>query len=142
MKPRSIFRLAPLLPCALILLGAAPVDDEATEVSMLRLNNIEYEVGDPLPDWVSALDGASIKISGYMRNGTLEGDSWFDLTNDNCGCGTSNLPHFVRVTLEEGTTSFNPDLLELEGTFSSGEVEDEDGFVESIYRLTIEKLDR
>ena len=142
MRRHSIFTPLSLLISAFAVLGAAPIGDEATEVSMLRLNNVEYTVGDPLPDWVTALDGKSISISGYMRNGTIEGEGWFDLTNDNCGCGTSNLPHFVRVTIEEGKTSFTPTELQLVGTFAAGEVEDEDGFVESVFRLTIAKLDR
>ncbi len=110
------------------------------EVSMVKLNNIEYQVGDDLPKWVTALDGETIRISGFMRNGTLEGEAWFDLTNDSCGCGTSKLQHFVRVTLGEGTTTFTPDELVLEGTFSVGEKLDEDEFVESIFRLKVESL--
>lgn len=131
-----------LFLAAALLAGAAraPRAGDVTEVSMLELNNIEYRIGDPLPDWVTALDGTRIKISGFMRNGTLEGETWFDLTNDSCGCGTSKLQHFVRVTLEDGTTTFSPDELSLEGTFAASEKEDEDGFVESLFRLEIESL--
>ncbi len=121
-------------------LASASSEDSVHEVSMVKLNNIVYEVGDDLPEWVAALDGETIKISGYMRNGTLEGESWFDLTNDSCGCGTSKLQHFVRVTLENGKTTFSPQELELEGTFSASEKLDEDDFVESIFRLTIDTL--
>ena len=118
--------LLPFLLVAQALLAAAaraPVIDKVTEVSMLELNNIEYRIGDDLPDWITALDGTTIKITGYMRNGTLEGETWFDLTNDSCGCGTGKLQHFVRVSLGEGTTTFTPDELELEGTFHAGEKE-------------------
>ncbi|MCB9913536.1 MAG: hypothetical protein H6828_00135 [Planctomycetes bacterium] len=134
--------LRSLLP-ALLLVGlgaAAPSAEDATVVQMVELNNVEYQIGDDLPDWVIALDGQRIEIAGFMRTGTLEGETWFDLTNDSCGCGTSKLQHFVRVTLESGTTSFTPDELTLTGTFAAGEQEDEDGFVESIYRLTITSL--
>jgi hypothetical protein len=120
--------------------GGSTVDGDVLEVSMVKLNNIEYRVGDDLPDWVTALDGETVRISGFMRNGTLEGEQWFDLTNDSCGCGTSKLQHFVRISLGEGTTTFTPDELVLEGTFSVGEQLDEDEFVESIFRLKVDSL--
>ncbi|HIG12014.1 MAG: hypothetical protein ABGY71_02200 [bacterium] len=126
-----------LLGLVLCSSGLAP---EVHEVSMLRLNNIEFEVGDELPDWVLALDGETVQLSGYMQSETLEGESWFDLTNDSCGCGTSKLQHFVRVIIEDGTTTFTPSELELEGVFSAGEEFDEDEFIESIFRLTIDSL--
>jgi len=116
-------------------------DDGVLEVSMQKLNNVEYEPGDELPEEITALDGMRIQISGYMRNGTIEGETWFDLTNDSCGCGTSKLQHFVRVSIKEGTTSFRAGELVLIGDFAVGEVEDEDGFVESIFRLEIESLE-
>ncbi len=131
--------LVPLLT-ATAGLGVLAQGDGVIEVSIIKLNNVEYEFGDELPEWVTALDGHQVRISGYMRNGTTEGETWFDLTNDNCGCGTSKLQHFVRVTLGEGQTTFRPTELTLEGEFSSGEVEDEDGFVESIFRLSIDSL--
>ncbi len=143
-RPIHYVLLSALLPCALFCAaasGTVPGTGDVIEVSMIKLNNIEYEEGDPLPDWVVALDGEQVRISGFMRNGTLEGMSWFDLTNDSCGCGTSKLQHFVRITLTDGTSTFTPQELNLEGTFEAGEVEDEDGFVESIYRLEIESLD-
>ena len=128
--------LVPLLVCLV-----AQADEEGViEVSILKLNNVEYEVGDELPEWVTALTGHQVRISGYMRNGTTEGETRFDLTNDSCGCGTSKLQHFVRVTLVEGQTTFRPSELTLVGEFSSGEVEDEDGFVESIFQLSIDSL--
>jgi hypothetical protein len=129
-----------LAGCWLSSAGGGAVVGDVHEVSMVKLNNIEYQVGDDLPKWVTALDGETIRISGFMRNGTLEGEAWFDLTNDSCGCGTSKLQHFVRVTLGEGTTTFTPDELVLEGTFSVGEKLDEDEFVESIFRLKVESL--
>lgn len=135
-------RFTALAACVALVTSAAPSAsiEDVHELSMLKLNNIEYEVGDDLPEWIAALDGEKVRISGYMRNGTLEGMQWFDLTNDSCGCGTSKLQHFVRVTMDNGKTTFSPEELELEGTFSAGEKLDEDEFVESIFRVKIDSL--
>ncbi len=113
---------------------------DAIEVSLQKLMSIEWEPGDDIPEDVSVYDGQRVEVSGFMRNGTTEGQSWFDLTNDSCGCGTGKVQHFVRVTIEKGTTSFTPAELTLVGTFEVSEKEDEDGFVESLYRLKIETL--
>jgi hypothetical protein len=115
---------------------------EVLQVSMQKLNGIEWEPGDEVPEEIAAYDGKRIEISGFMRNGTVEGESWFDLTNDSCGCGTSKLQHFVRVTIEDDTVSYDPKELTLTGSFEVSEREDEDGFVESLYRLKIQKLGR
>ncbi|MFT7486574.1 MAG: hypothetical protein ACI9F9_002429 [Candidatus Paceibacteria bacterium] len=135
----------PALVCGLLLAGVSAFAMgrivEPMPVSLQKLADIEYEAGDEIPDEILAYDGEEVEISGYMRNGTTEGETWFDLTNDACGCGTSKLQHFVRVTLEEGSTSFTPDELVLTGRFEVSEKEDEDGFVESIYRLEIKSLD-
>lgn len=131
-----------ILSCLATLASASLyVSDDAMEVSMQKLNNIEWEPGEDIPEEISAYDGQRISISGYMRNGTTEGQTWFDLIDDSCGCGTGKLQHFVRVTLKEGTTSFTPSELSLTGSFAVSEKEDEDGFVESLYRLEIQKLD-
>ncbi len=129
-------------PCAASDIGGpARSHEDVIELSLQKLADIEYEPGDDIDEQVLVYDGLTIKITGYMRTGTVEGAKWFDLTNDSCGCGTSKLQHFVRVTLEDDTTRFQPNELSLTGTFSVGEKEDEDGFVESIYRLMIKKLD-
>ena len=116
-------RIRPLLLVPLLCFAASGVGQEerVIEVSIIKLNNVEYRFGKELPEWVTALDGEQVRISGYMRNGTTEGESWFDLTNDSCGCGTSKLQHFVRVTLREGSTSFSAAELTLVGDFSVGE---------------------
>jgi hypothetical protein len=121
--------------------GVMVEDDEVLDLSLQKLADIEYEPGDDIDKEILAYNGRTIRITGYMRTGTTEGETWFDLTNDSCGCGTGKLQHFVRVTLEDDTTRFQPGELSLEGTFAVGEKEDEDGFVESIYRLTIQRLD-
>ena len=116
--------------------------EEVMQLSMQKLNAIEWEPGDEVPEEIAAYDGLRVEISGYMRNGTVEGESWFDLIDDSCGCGTGKLQHFVRVTLTDGTVSFDPQELTLTGSFEVSEKEDEDGFVESLYRLEIERLNR
>lgn len=121
---------------------AAPAGVEGElEVSLQKLMNIDWNPGDKVPEEISAYDGQTVKITGFMRNGTTEGGSWFDLIDDACGCGTGKIQHFVRVTLENGTTTFSPAELTLTGTLEVSEKEDEDGFVESLYRLKIDRLD-
>jgi hypothetical protein len=128
------------LALAALSLGAAAPAPEALELSLQKLMNVEWEPGEELPGEITAYGGQRVRISGFMRNGTTEGETWFDLTNDSCGCGTGKVQHFVRVTLERGTTTFSPAELTLEGVFEVGEREDEDGFVESLYRLSVEEI--
>lgn len=117
----------------------APPDDDVVEVSILRLKNVRYRQGRPLPKWVRDLDGKRIRLWGYMAIGTLEGLQKFELVPESCECGRSKVNHFVDVTLTEGQTRFIPGRITLEGTFYAGEKE-EDGFVTSLYRLSTEEL--
>ena len=60
--------------------------------------------------------------------------SAFRLVTDSCGCtGKPQVSHYVKVTLSGIDSEFLTHIVELEGTLSVGEVE-EDGFVTSIYR--------
>jgi hypothetical protein len=131
-----------LLSSWVLLAFALPEEELPLEVSLQKLADIEYEPGDDIDKDVLVYNEQRVRITGYMRNGTTEGETWFDLTNDSCGCGTSKLQHFVRVTMTEGKTHYDPAELDLTGVLEVGEVEDEDGFVESIYRLTIGSLDQ
>jgi len=115
-------------------------DDEAQEVSISKLTSINYRKGKPLPEDVQNLDGKRVRIEGYMALGTLEGVESFEFVPESCECGRSKVQHFIDVTIEEGLTTFRPGRMILEGVFSVGEVE-EDGFVVSLYRLTIRSLD-
>ncbi len=85
-------------------------------------------------------DGKTISIEGYMAVGTLEGVKKFEFTPESCECGRSKVNHFIEVELEEGVTTYKPGRFKLTGTFSASEVK-EDGFVKSVYRLKIKKLD-
>jgi hypothetical protein len=114
--------------------------EEAVEVSIEKLTSIEYRPGQELPDEIAELDGKTVTIEGYMAIGTLEGVQKFELVPEPCECGRSKVQHFIDVTLTEGTTTFTPGRIELEGKLSVSEVE-EDGFVVSLYRLEIKSLD-
>ena len=120
----------------------APVpttEDPVIELSLLDLMSIDYRPGKKLPPWVRSLDGRAVRIEGYMALGTPEGDDKFELVWDSCGCGQSNVNHFIEVSLTEDTTSFDPDIIWVEGTFSVGEIR-EDGFVVSLFRLKTESI--
>jgi hypothetical protein len=108
--------------------------DQVIELSLLDLMSIDYRPGKKLPYWVRALDGRRVRIEGYMALGTPEGVEQFELVWDSCGCGQSNIHHFIDVSLTEETTTFDPNLIWVEGEFSVGEVR-EDGFVVSLFRL-------
>jgi hypothetical protein len=116
------------------------VEDPVIELSLLDLMSIDYTPGKRLPRWVRALDGERVKLEGYMALGTPEGDENFELLWDSCGCGQSNVHHFVEVSLTEETTSFTPDLIWVEGTFSVGEIR-EGGFVVSLFRLETKSIE-
>ena len=123
--------------------GAGPVldDDEAVTVEIVKLTSVEYRRGKALPDDIQELDGKRIRIEGYMGIGTLEGVESFELVPEACECGRSKVQHFIDVTLTEGLTVYRPERITIEGTFSAGEVE-EDGFVVSLYRMTITSLEQ
>ena len=133
----------------MLLLGAtsfaaapAPAAEEPViELSLMDLMSIDYTPGKRLPRWVRALDGKQVRLEGYIALGTPEGEEKFELLWDSCGCGQSNVHHFVEVSLTEETTSFTPDLIWVEGTFSVGEIR-EDGFVVSLFRLETKVIER
>ena len=132
----------------LLTLGAASVatpaaeaadEDPVIELSLLDLMSIDYRPGKKLPKWACSLDGRRVRVEGYMALGTPEGDDKFELVWDSCGCGQSNVNHFIEVSLTEDTTSFDPDIIWVEGTLSVGEVR-EDGFVVSLFRLETKSI--
>ena len=133
----------------MLLLGAtsfaaspAPTAEELViELSLMELMSIDYTPGKRLPRWVRALDGKQVRLEGYMALGTPEGDEKFELLWDSCGCGQSNVHHFVEVSLTEETTSFTPDLIWAEGKFSVGEIR-EGGFVVSLFRLETKAIEK
>jgi len=122
--------------------AAAPaLEDPVIELSLLDLMSIDYRPGKRLPSWVRALDGRRVRVEGYMALGTPEGLDKFELVWDSCGCGQSNVNHFIEVTLTDETTTFDPDIIYVEGELSVGEIR-EDGFVVSLFRLKAQTVSK
>ena len=143
MIPRTLIALLPALLLGAVLCGGAgPVADEeqAVKVDIAKLTSIKYRRGKTLPADIRELDGKRIRIEGYMSIGTMEGVESFELGPEACECGRSKVQHFIDVTMTDGLTVYRPGRFTIEGTFSVGE-EEEDGFVVSLYRMTIKSLD-
>jgi hypothetical protein len=122
--------------------AAAPTaEDPVIELSLLDLMSIDYRPGKRLPKWARALDGRRVRVEGYMALGTPEGIDKFELVWDSCGCGQSNVNHFIEVTLTDETTTFDPDIIYVEGELSVGEIR-EDGFVVSLFRLKAQTVSK
>lgn len=153
MIPRSLIFLLPALLLGAVLCGGAnPVEDtvpavgsisdedQAVTVRISKLTSVKYRRGKKLPADIRELDGKRIRIEGYMAIGTIEGVESFELVPESCECGRSKVQHFIDVTMTDGLTVYQPGRFTIEGTFSVGEKE-EDGFVVSLYRMTIKSLD-
>ena len=135
MAVKTLFLLLSMGAATMATPAAAPAaEDPVIELTLLDLMSIDYRPGKRLPAWVRALDGRRVRIEGYMALGTPEGMDKFELVWDSCGCGQSNVNHFIEVTLTDETTTFDPDIIFVEGEFSVGEIR-EDGFVISLFRL-------
>lgn len=111
-----------------------PDEKVAATISLLQLRDARYRRGEPLEDWIVALEGKYVAIEGYMALGTLEGLTRFELVPEECECGGSKVNHFVEVTLTEDVTRYKAGRFFMRGVFSASEVE-EDGFIVSVYRL-------
>jgi hypothetical protein len=135
MAVKTLFLLLSMGAATMATPAAAPAaEDPVIELTLLDLMSIDYRPGKRLPAWVRALDGRRVRIEGYMALGTPEGMDKFELVWDSCGCGQSNVNHFIEVTLTDETTTFDPDIIFVEGELSVGEIR-EDGFVVSLFRL-------
>ena len=135
MAVKTLFLLLSMGAATMATPAAAPAaEDPVIELTLLYLMSIDYRPGKRLPAWVRALDGRRVRIEGYMALGTPEGMDKFELVWDSCGCGQSNVNHFIEVTLTDETTTFDPDIIFVEGELSVGEIR-EDGFVVSLFRL-------
>ncbi len=129
--------LSVLLP--LITAGIAVAASSWVEVNIMELTQFDWEPGGELPDSITALDGESIEIKGYMALDTPEGTTTFRLSYYECGCGNAQPNHFVQVDVDD-VVGYRPERLTLRGTLSVGE-ETEDGFVVSLYRLKAESIE-
>ncbi|MEZ6021291.1 MAG: hypothetical protein R3F17_14725 [Planctomycetota bacterium] len=105
------------------------------------LTSAEYRKGQDLPEEVMKFNGKRVRISGYMARGLDLGADTFELVPQDCECGRSKVNHFVKVIIESGAgAEFDPARVQFTGRLEIGEVE-EDGFITSLYRLTIESFD-
>ncbi len=139
---KTLFLLLSMGAATMATPAAAPAaEDPVIELTLLDLMSIDYRPGKKLPAWVRALDGRRVRIDGYMALGTPEGIDKFELVWDSCGCGQSNVNHFIEVTLTDETTTFDPDIIYVEGELSVGEIR-EDGFVVSLFRLKAQTVSK
>ena len=139
---KTLFLLLSMGAATMATPAAAPAaEDPVIELTLLDLMSIDYRPGKRLPAWVRALDGRRVRIDGYMALGTPEGIDKFELVWDSCGCGQSNVNHFIEVTLTDETTTFDPDIIYVEGELSVGEIR-EDGFVVSLFRLKAQTVSK
>jgi len=117
--------------------GEAAAGLDAVELDVRDLTTIEWEVGDLLPESITKLDGKRVVIRGYMHMSVTDTTTRFPLVADSCQCADRLLPHhYIDVELKRGDTGPIPGEFEVLGKLSIGEVEDEDGFVVSLYRLS------
>lgn len=122
--------------------SSAPIAvEDAREVSLLELANVEWTRGKKLPKEVRELKGKQVKLVGYMALDTEEGQRSFRMSYESCSCSTAKVTHFVKVTLPEGQeTKFEPGLIEVVGKFYPGAKYDDDGFVDSVYRVSAKSV--
>lgn len=116
-----------------------PTEKVEATLSLLQLRDARYRRGEPLEDWILALEDKYVAIEGYMALGTLEGLTRFEFVPEECECGGSKVNHFVEVSLTEDVTRYKAGRFYMRGYFSASEVE-EDGFVVSVYRLRAHAL--
>lgn len=140
MRPLLLTLLAVLLS---VLPATAAVDDELpVDIDIVDLTSIEWGPGEPLPRWIQNLDGRRVRIAGYMHASTQDDASEFMLVDDSCICiGNPQPHHFLDVTLVDQTTSRRQGLVDVVGTFDVGELEDENGYVKSLFRLTADVIE-
>ncbi len=128
---------AVLLP----LLALLPQDPQKTSFEVLA--GFDFVPGMTLPAKVTALDGAVITISGFMRREVPGGDPVheFLLVNDACGCtGSPKLNEIVFCVLPDGVTlDVAVGIVRVTGKLYVGE-QKEDGEVIAIYQLDADEV--
>jgi hypothetical protein len=100
----------------------------------------------PIPDEVRVWDGKKVAITGFMNPVRFdrEGVSEFLLVKDILGCcfgATPRMNHWIRVRMREGERAkfYAYDELTIFGALEVSE-EIEDGYVMSVYRMTVHHL--
>lgn len=135
---------------------AEPFDSEGYEtLDFTVLGEFEYPVyvkikeGEelpPIPEEVRLWDGKPVAITGFMNPVRFdrEGVSEFLLVKDILGCcfgATPRMNHWIRVRMREGERAkfYAYDELTVFGALEVSE-EIEDGYVMSVYRMTVHHL--
>lgn len=129
-----------LLLCLSVAAGAAAGGvvgaEDRIDLDIRTLTSIDWEEGDELPEEIQELDGRLVVLKGYMRADQAHGLSEFLLVAAECACaGRPQVQHFVQVTLEDEEIDYRSSPVEIEGRLGVGVQRDEDGFIESLYRL-------
>jgi hypothetical protein len=130
---------------SLFLLAAVPAGDDPRRIDFGTLSSFEYEEGKPLPKEVRDLDKKEIRISGFMRgeNGATQDLEVFMIVNEACGCsGDPKLNEVLYCAMPEGqkVNAIAGSVL-ITGTILVGE-EKEDGYVVSLYRVEVTKVEK
>ena len=116
------------------------------DLTLPKLGNFAYdaEKGGNLPADVTALDGATVRIEGFMVP-VDESDkiTKFVLVNDLFGCCFGQPPqlqHTAIVTCPPGkSVPYFPDRLSITGTLSVAEKK-EDGFITGLFQITASSI--
>jgi hypothetical protein len=119
----------------------APKPGEVLEMTIKELGNFEYdpENGSPIPDDVKALNGATIRLRGFMiPMDQAENISKFALVPSlfNCCYGQPpQIQHTIVVTCPKGkAVNYYPDEIIVQGKLTVDVVKD-DGFIVGIFAL-------
>jgi hypothetical protein len=119
----------------------APKPGEVLEMPIKDLGNFDYdpENGSPIPDDVKALNGATVRLHGYMiPMDQAENISKFALVPSlfNCCFGQPpQIQHTIVVTCPKGkAVSYYPDEIIVQGKLTVDVVKD-DGFIVGIFAV-------
>jgi hypothetical protein len=119
----------------------APKDGEVVDLAIKDLGNFEYdsENGSAIPDDVKALDGATIRLHGFMiPMDQAENISKFALVPSLFNCCYGQPPqvqHTIVVTCPKGkAVNYYPDEIIVQGKLSVNVMKD-DGYIVSIFQV-------
>jgi len=143
------FRLAAgALTAACLGLASPPTGagagDDPIATSFTTLAGFDFKPGMTLPTEVTALDGKTVRVQGFMQPET-DGETdlvYFLLINDACGCqGTPKLNEILYCAMPEGeTTKLLPGVVKVTGTLYVGE-EKEGEEVVGLYYLDVDTIE-
>ncbi len=130
---KSAFALLPLLVLA----------QEPVKTSFEVLANFDYQPGMTLPASVTALDGKTVRLQGFMQR-EVPGSSpvgEFLLVSEGCACnGTPKLNEIVFCAMPDGVTvDVVANVVHVTGKLYVGE-EKEDGEVTALYVLDVDEV--